>query len=179
MIPRTVVWWSHGGATNPIPNPELVQSIELRSPYVNKPSGGFWTSPLGSEYGWEHWCRDNELEWLGDPWHLTVAGTPRVLVIDSAADLDAAFERWPHVSEWGDERRWTDRGLDWTKIAEEYDAVWLTERGHFDSRLRGIDAPSTYSWDCETVLWFRWCFDRVERVDAARVADQPDVASVA
>lgn len=47
-------------------------------------------------------------------------------------------------------RRW---GIDFEKMAEDYDAFWLTENGQAETRF---SRPfSLYGWDVETVLVFR------------------------
>ena len=41
------------------------------------------------------------------------------------------------------------RYLDFEKIAENYDAIWLTEKGMQETRWSN---PDLYGWDCETFL---------------------------
>lgn len=160
-----VVWWSHKPGEdapsedrfNPVTN-----RFERASLY-NKPNGGLWTSPETSTYGWEHWCRENEVGWLGDRYVLTAPEPLRVLTIDSGAALDQAWERWGRESRQG---RWSHRDLDYPAVAAAgYDCLHLTEEGFWDSRRLTdvVGSVNTYSWDCETVLWFRWRFTKVER----------------
>lgn len=161
VIPETVVWWSRADADGP--SADRVLPITAGTSVArNKPSGGLWTSPEVTEYGWQDWCRDNEMEWLGRPYRLQVVGSPRLLRVDSRADLLAAFERFPLVNRW--HRDYCDYGLDWEKVAAEYDGFWLTAAGHFETRLT-FGEIDTYSWDCETVLWFGWHFGAVEPID--------------
>lgn len=49
--------------------------------------------------------------------------------------------------------------LDYERIAQDYDAIHLTDEGQWATRL--TYPMSLYGWDCECVLWFRWCFSEV------------------
>lgn len=162
-----VVYWTRDKGEGP-PAPELMEPV-VTSAHVSsfrKPRiGGLWTSPEGSKYGWEDWCRDNQMEWLGDRYVLAVMGEPRILLIDSAADLERAWKNYGRAREWGKGFEYTDRDLDYRLIADDYDAVWLTAEGHFQARM-GMSL-NTYAWDCETILWFRWNFASVELCEVA------------
>lgn len=137
----------------PVTNPELSR--------YDKPKGGLWTSPVESEYGWVHWCNDEMPHWLNKSWILVPRADVRLLRVDSAADLDAAFARYPIE---GERTGHLERNLDFERMSLDFDGFWLTTDGHFATRLRmdaHYDAISTYVWDCETVFWFRWCFEEV------------------
>jgi len=161
-VKRVVYWTNLPG--EPAPARELLQPVtnrEVVSSY-NKPHGGLWTSPEDSTYPWEKWCRDEELGWLVDRYVLTITGEPNLLLIDSYSDLQKVASWAGRSRYWGPGGQYTDRDLDYELLAETYDGLWLTAEGHFDSRLRLDRSPvdlNTYSWDCETVLWFRWCFE--------------------
>lgn len=151
-----------------MPNDQGPPLAEKMLPVVNpavsrydKPKGGLWTSPVESEYAWVDWCRDEQMSWLNESWILVPRPDVRLLRIDSAADLDAAFARYPLEFR---RRGYVDQNLDFEAMSLDYDGLWLTAAGHFATRLRmdaPIDAISTYAWDCETVFWFRWCFEEV------------------
>jgi len=157
-VPEQVVWWTKRAGQRP-PSPGLMLPVvmpEFVSNYTKPRIGGLWTSPAGSEYGWEDWCQDNEMEWLADRYVLTVEGSPRMLVIDAPEALERAWKNYGRQRDWGDRSEYTDRDLDYSRIAQDYDGVWLTTEGHLSTRMAlGLN---TYAWDCETVLWFRWCF---------------------
>lgn len=178
-----VVWWNKLGDDRP-PTPERMVPVTTWT-YIgsfNKCDGGLWTSPERSSFGWEDWCRAEGMDsWLGTRYVLEVAEAPRILRIDSAEDLEAAWARYGRTADVEaaadrlglseTQRRIAylyrplepQRDLDYTAIAADYDAFWLTAEGHFATRM-GLGL-NTYAWDCDTVLWFRWCFSEVPRID--------------
>lgn len=166
-----VEFWTREPSTAPPTEDRFRPVVNHVNPSVhNKPlSGGMWTSPAGAEYGWAQWCNDNEAAWLGDRYVLTVEGEPRILVIDGRGDLVKAQRRWGRERTWGDRRQFVDHDLDFEAIAISYDALWLTTDGHFATRLLDLREMNTYSWDCETVLWFRWCFSAIEAMPPVEV----------
>jgi len=121
---------------------------------ITKPRGGFWTSTYDADggSGWVRWCvafRYNEpldLYWIV----LSPSTSAKVAVIDSAADLMELTDRYPMVVG----RR---SGLDFERLADDYDALHLTHEGYLRTRStrRG---PRLTGWDCESTLWFRWMF---------------------
>lgn len=53
--------------------------------------------------------------------------------------------------------------IDFERVAQEYDGIWLTEQGNGATHL---SYPHDLNgWDAESVLWFRWCFSQVERIE--------------
>lgn len=46
-------------------------------------------------------------------------------------------------------------------IAKKYDAVHLTSEGQWRTRH---STPNLYGWDCESTLWLRWKFEKVEYI---------------
>ena len=110
----------------------------------NKPTGGFWTSPEGSEYGWKNWCAQNDFRECEPEWSIRLDWKTgyRLLVIDSRRDLMACqFYRPLHCKV---------PVLDFEWAARNYDAIWLTSDGEHATRhtLR----ENLYGWACETVL---------------------------
>lgn len=124
-----------------------------------KPHGGLWTSPLRSDgsCGWAEWCEDSEMAWVGRAWLLHPAEA-RVFEIDSYEDL---YRLWETHGGIGPPAHFADEPwIDWESVGQEFDAIYLTDEGEARTRL---SLPLTlYGWDCEAVLWFRWCFSRVE-----------------
>ncbi len=158
--PRWVRYYDRDQSGAPSADRRLPVTNDEATAITVKPSGGFWTSPVDAEYGWEHWCRDNELSWLGQPYRLRVSGTPTLVVVDSVGDLDELSARYPLRRSLG---RFEYSAIDFEALARDVDGLWLTTRGHFESRMRSdLGRVNTYAWDCETVLWFRWTFDRVK-----------------
>lgn len=105
-----------------------------------KPIGGLWASPSNSEYGWRHWCAENNYGDLSVFFSFRFAGC--LLVIDSVDDMDKI--------------PWTERnGLQsilFKEIIKIYDGIWLTARGERETRLTW--PRSLYGWDCESVVIF-------------------------
>ena len=140
-----------------------------------KPRNGLWTSDWdGVTSPWlDLLQRDHD---LGDlqgfhPRSLTTVTllTPdpaaRIYTVDSAADLDALFARFPRHADFGET-------VDWVVVGEHYDAVRLTYAGQQATPLR-TDKVDTYGWDIPSTVWYRWCFTSVEVVTwrAAQTAE--------
>ena len=104
----------------------------------NKPRGGLWSSPVGCEWGWKDWCLRED---FGDLSHsFTFEFKGKVLKIDSLRDLENAHDKYTL----------NDRYVDWEKVSEDFDGVWLTARGERDTYF---SRPlSLYGWDCETLF---------------------------
>lgn len=135
-----------------------------------KPVGGLWTSTFDERYGsgWVQWCLAEEFgRSRGDPvfpiWTLDPNPEARVYEVDSYADLEALHERYGDFAPPPRSRlpifdlsHFGVPWLDWHRIAEDFDAVHLTEEGQWATRLT---APlNLYGWDCESTLWLRWAF---------------------
>lgn len=165
--PRYVRFYEKGGGYLPQGKPrrERLEPVlnDESTPITNKPTGGLWTSPIDAEYGWDQWCLDNEAHWLGRCWKLRIVGEPKLAFVDSRAAMNRLALQYPFERPFGG---FTHRGINFEQLADDFDGLWLTTQGHFATRLLDPDEPNTYAWDCETVLWFRWCFDQVreERV---------------
>lgn len=140
-----------------------------------KPIGGLWTSTWDQdEYSsrWVDWCLDAE---YGDPlnkrWFIV---KPRqglkLLIIDSLADLIKLIEKYPCKN---NPLQHCKPVLDFEILAKEYDAIHLTESGqiqtHLPSSLIDMKMVDLYGWDCESTLWFRWCFDEVKEIEPLKI----------
>lgn len=127
---------------------------------LGKPLEGFWTSSYeptcGS--GWVRWCiayRYNEpfdLHWTV----LTVSKSARIAIIDSKFDLAALMERYPRTLR-------KRPGLDFERVAEEYDALHVTHAAYLLTRSNR-SSPALLGWDCESTVWFRWVFTHSREV---------------
>lgn len=124
--------------------PEMIGKI-VNSRWV-KPNGGLWTSPMGSEYGWEKWCRSEEfrIENLSKSFALRVRPESKILIIDTLEDL----LKLPRLEK--GEGFYGRMYLDFEIISNKFDAVWLTVKGQWETRHS--QPMNLYGWDCETVL---------------------------
>ena len=108
-------------------------------PFRKKPSGGLWTSPVDSNYGWIDW---NEMENFADvSTYFDITFRGEVFEINSVEDMN----KLP----------WIESNGTWFISFEPlvfmgYDAIHLTDKGQEDTRL--TYPKSLYGWDCETVL---------------------------
>lgn len=135
--------------------------------FIKKPAAGtgLWTSSWREETqdsGWVEWCR---WENFGKPyekhWHvLTQKDDVKLYKIDSLGGL----RRLLRTYKWN-QPKWEEYGrtaIDFERLALDYDGVWLTEKGNAETHLSYPDDLN--AWDCESVLWFRWCFSEVQRI---------------
>ena len=127
---------------------------------LRKPRGGFWTSTYdpGYGFGWVRYCVAYRYT---DPFELcwtvlSVAGSARVAIIDSAEDLKGLIDRYPRIVR----RR---RGLDFERLSMDYDGLHLTHDGYLRTRSRR-PRPPLIGWDCESTVWFRWVFTDLHEV---------------
>lgn len=131
---------------------------------TNKPFGGLWTSTYtGLEYGsaWVQSCYAMDFIIPEDrvpSWLLTVDDNARIYTIDSVPDMYYIWDRYGY--------KLTDTvdAIDFEKMANDYDALYLTEHGQEATRHYELNRPimqSMYGWDCESTLWFRWVFTEV------------------
>jgi len=134
--------------------------IKIRNdPHFTKPIGGLWTSTYtpDEEYcsDWIRWCAYEMPEWLtGECYVLYPRKDARIYTIDSYSDLERLFRKY------GIRVVDTFAVLDWERIAKDYDAVHLTHKGMMETHL---SRPlSLYGWDCESTVWFRNVFEKVE-----------------
>lgn len=138
-----------------------------------KPFYGMWTSTWNEETrlsSWVEWCQSEFQEPLQDKhWFLLTPRTDiRLYTIDTLADLIWLIERYRRDmgARLGFMRH---QYLDYERVAQDYDAVHLTEEGQWRTRLSS--PADLYGWDCECTLWFRWCFERVEQIEPTVTAE--------
>lgn len=124
--------------------PEKVGKI-VNSRWV-KPNGGLWTSPVGSDYGWEKWCRSEEfrIENLSEHFLLRMKTDSEILIIDSLEDL----LKLPRLEK--GEGFYGRMYLDFEIISNKFDAIWLTVKGQWETRFSR--PMNLYGWDVETVF---------------------------
>ena len=111
-----------------------------------KPNGGIWTSPVGSDYGWDVWCRAEEFrtENLKQSFLLRVNPDSKILIIDTLEDL----LKLPRIEK--GEGFYGRMYLDFEMISNKFDAIWLTVNGQWETRLS--QPMNLYGWDVETIF---------------------------
>lgn len=153
--------------------PELIEPVSWRHPGTTpgvKPKGCLWTSSwLGEDdgSGWTQWCIGESFggpEW-GNCWLVEPSLDARVYEIDFYSDLEQLIAEYGHTWYLDTECRYSETRPDWVKVAQDFDAVHMTDEGQWRTRGfypgRSVNAPDLYGWDCESTLWFRWAFESV------------------
>lgn len=152
------------------PKPEKLQTVQNREDFPLKPCGGLWTSTFYPDMGsdWVQWCVGNSIRpGLWQNYLVYPKQDARILQIDSYEDLESLMGQYEYSPmkekfDTGFELPGILRGLNYEEIAKKYDAIHLTTRGE---RTTHLSFPfSMYSWDCESTLWFRWVFEKVQHL---------------
>lgn len=130
---------------------ETIFSIsEIPIPSFPKPqNGGLWTSPIDSENNWRKWCeRENFNIWKLEKSFRMEVSTKNLLVIDNYYDFNTQMvhSNIMTIDIYG------LPSIDWEKLVNQYNGIWLTARGEAETRY---SYPyNLYGWDCDTVLLF-------------------------
>lgn len=154
---------------------------------------------------WIEWCRGNDYgNPDGGYWYLLTPKTDvKLYVIDGTHDLEMMLHDYlwttPLLTRMNEQcgmsyssayqRMYADRtgkrlpqvklprfaAIDFEKMSEEYDGIWLTEQGNGACHLPWHSEHDLNSWDCECVLWFRWCFEQVETMQPVVVVEENHV----
>lgn len=145
-----------------------VAPVENR--HFHKPKYGLWTSTYDAAQhtsAWVEWCLVESFgDVLAGGWFvLRPELSARVFIIDGVEDLKHLVAHYPQP---GAEPYMRFMAcLDFERLADEYDAIHLTEHGQWATRH---SMPHLNGWDVESTLWFRWCFTSVRRVSAVAVS---------
>lgn len=164
-----VVWHGRPDGSSGPPSADQFNPVSLKSRGFSKPSGGLWTSPQDTTFGWCEWTRNEMPGWHGDAW--VAQGSDNLLRLATIGEYDALMKDFGCDTPLGS---MTLRGLDYAKLAEHYDGLWMpTDALSWDGGIASsfaltdrltsyvnlnIIEHGLYGWDCETVLWFRWTF---------------------
>lgn len=121
----------------------------------NKPYGGLWASSFtpDDEYfsSWEDFAVNNLTRPnLYNAVVFNLKETARVYTIDSLLDLVELQEKYPTTTNRLPEIL-TEGKLDFIKMSKDYDALYLTEKGMWETRYT---KTNTYGWDCESIVIF-------------------------
>lgn len=142
------------------PMSELFKPVKHTTFGGNKGEGGIWTSTWLPEHqtsAWIDWCEHEDSDtasWVRvRRWLLTPSPLARVYTIDSRQDLWTACQRYPRLDHMGKPYL-----INYTVMAQDYDAIHLTEEGQLSTHRIRSDAPDLNYWSCESTWWFRWMF---------------------
>lgn len=126
------------------------------SGWIKPIEGGLWTSPIDSNWGWSDWCKAEDFRKCDKDIYFIIElnKNSNILEIDSLQDLKEILK----------ENYTFDliqrKVLNFEKLAEKYDAIWLTERGQINTKF---STPNLYGWDCESILIMNSnCFKEIE-----------------
>lgn len=149
--------------TRPSPG-QFVPPAGDANPVINKPKrGGLWTSSYHPRFGsrWVQWCLASEFAGpVFRSWLLEVDEKARILVIDDVDDLVRVLQLYRATNPDGLPDEPAFHTFDWARLAADFDALHLTDKGSVRTRL---SMPyHLNSWDCESTVWFRWSFTSVE-----------------
>lgn len=142
--------------------------------YSNKPSGGLWSSPYNedSEYksDWLRFCiqEDFSTDKINHGVLFTLKKDSRICVINSMEDLEKIYQLYKGNGI--EESLFLQKTLNFEKLASDYDAIYLTDEGQWETRFprdgmlgKGINL---YGWDVETLLVLNfYCIKKWEHID--------------
>lgn len=114
---------------------------------LNKPSKGFWGSPVNSKNSWKDFClaEDFRVSTLNKYFVFTLKKSARVLKVMNTRDMLRLYRRYGMRGDYG--RQY----LDWKRITKSYDAmVLMIPKNNFDLLC---DLNLT-SWDVDSVVVF-------------------------
>jgi hypothetical protein len=155
-------------------DPNLFNVIE-NNKYNIKPKGGLWTSPKNSNYGWIDFCRDENYCKFGGfktGFEFQLKPDSKIYIIDTFFDLIKVPYKIKDPLYSG--ISYHQNFIDYENMANEYDAIWLTDNGQFDTRspeMQGLFdfdgcTINLYGWDCESLIILRKeCIINVRNID--------------
>lgn len=138
-----------------------LKKIEIKNGNIRiKPYGGIWASPVDSKYGWDRWCKEEDFRDIDKlvkvEMEIEILEDKNLIIIDSKKDLNKLIwtplpivkdlaEKLGLVPPFGMEI------IDFVAMKDKgIDAIWLTEKGQWDTRL--CYPRNLYGWDCECIL---------------------------
>lgn len=134
--------------------PVLEDVTDVTNTGYIKPHGGLWLT--SHEYTWKQWCYENR---FSNPdgqteWVIPLKNDPNFLVIDTLEDYIKIVRRWKMPDKYPDKPGLLPHALDFEKIGQVYDGIFLTERGQWRTRMprEPYEDYTLYGWDLESVL---------------------------
>lgn len=126
-----------------------------------KPEGGLWTSPYwrGEKFlsDWHEWCTEQYfLDYSNQPCSIiSFKSDVRIYKIDCHDDAVALLANYKYEGSFDIPLFGNQNHLDYKKMSQDFDAIYLTNRGELDTRWRTrSNEVSLYGWDVETVFIF-------------------------
>lgn len=120
-------------------DPTIFQEVR-NQPSFEKPTGGFWGSPVNAKYGWKDWCKDEAFIDCDKEtsFEFTLSDTANVIHIHSAKDVDDL-----------DLPKLPTGYMDFEKMKEiGIDAIEL----HLSDENNNQLYWQFYGWDCDSIL---------------------------
>lgn len=141
-------------------DPEKFEPIK-NTKYNIKPKGGLWSSPKNSKFGWKDWCeaeRYYKNSGLRNYFEFNLDKSSRVYIIDNFFDL--TLIPYKIIDPLYSSLSFGQNFIDYEEMTKDYDAIWLTAKGQWETRLPESDglfdidghSISLYGWDCESLL---------------------------
>lgn len=119
--------------------------------YMSKPCGGLWVCPINSTKSWKDFCisEDFRLNSFNSSFKISFNNNAKIYKINSLQDIN----NLPTFTIGKIE----EPLINFEKISEEYDAVWLTAKGY--TEIFNSDIIDMLGWDCESIIIFNTnCF---------------------
>ena len=144
-------------------DPNLFDAIK-NTKYNIKPLGGLWTSPKESKYGWIDFCRNENYYKSGGfktGFEFQLKPNSSVYIINTFYDLIKAPYKIKDPLYSG--ISFNQNFIDYEEMTKEYDAIWLTDDGQYETRLPEMNGLfdfdgrviNLYGWDCESLIILR------------------------
>lgn len=136
--------------------------------YTSKPrSGGLWTSTyIDKGSAWVETVKlinysgrqPSDMNW----YIIYPKEQLKVFEIDCIEDCEKLYDQYGlDNSDFPQELAM--RMIDFERIQRDYDCIHLTRRGQFETH-NPLRYPNLNGWDCESTIWFRWCFEKWEKI---------------
>lgn len=124
----------------------------------NKPIGGLWASPYiengDFRSAWHQWCHFEMPHWIKKSGVIfQLKENSKVYIIDTLEDLKSlhsvGFEIATDIG-----GAYISKSLNFEKLSRFYDAIYLTHRGSYETRIGeiGLNGINLYGWDVESLL---------------------------
>ena len=148
------------------PRREAVLSATNHHWKSEKPHDGIWTSTYTPKEdfcsAWNEWCHQNH--WSSGDYGYVLKPIEEATVVEvtGLADLQTLVDSYERSVPWETHDRAV---IDFDQLRRDgFDGVHLTASGQQECSSLFSEGPRL-QWDCESTVWFRWCFkDDIERL---------------